>query len=229
MPKRRKFATLTNREIKALSNPASCLFIIGSLIGFPLLCAGISYMISFSTWLEKTLGISSSLAFSLSVFVIFAFLSITLVMIAGIYFFVTYKRDKEIERKFRAIQISNIDSMTGIDFEHYLQRLLSYRGFNTSVTKASGDLGVDLIASKAGDRIAIQAKRYDTKVSRRAISDAVAGMKHYGCNRAMVITNNYFTPDAIKLARSTGCILIDRNTLAKWIIEFRNAKQNKSA
>jgi restriction system protein len=89
------------------------------------------------------------------------------------------------------------------------------------MTKASGDLGVDLIASNDTSKIAIQAKRYESKVSRRAISDAVAGMRHYKCNRAMVITNNYFTPDAIKLAKSAGCMLIDRDVLADWIIEFQ--------
>jgi len=50
----------------------------------------------------------------------------------------------------------------------------------------------------------------------------VAGMQHYRCTKAMVITNNYFTPGAETLARSTGCLLVDRDTLAKWISEFHN-------
>ncbi|MBV8101041.1 MAG: restriction endonuclease, partial [Verrucomicrobia bacterium] len=86
---------------------------------------------------------------------------------------------------------------------------------------ASGDLGVDLIASKGQDRIAIQVKRYGGTVSRRAISDAVAGMQHYRCNQAMVITNSRFTPGAITLAKSTQCSLIDRDELVKWIIRFQ--------
>ena len=70
-------------------------------------------------------------------------------------------------------------------------------------------------------------KRQNSKVSRRAISDAVAGMQHYHCNKAMVITNNYFTPGAATLARSTGCALIDRGTLAAWIVELQNATDRK--
>jgi len=89
------------------------------------------------------------------------------------------------------------------------------------MTKASGDFGVDIVASNNNDRFAIQVKRYTTKVSRRAISDAVAGMYHYGCNKAVVITNHYFTPGAVKLAQSTNCILIDRDALTKWIIEYQ--------
>lgn len=113
--------------------------------------------------------------------------------------------------------------MAGVEFEQYLKRVLTNQGYIVSMTDVSGDLGVDLVASGNGERIAIQAKRYNTKVSRRAISDAVAGMQHYGCNKAMVITNNYFSPGAITLAKSTNCILVDRDTLADWINKFQNA------
>jgi restriction system protein len=139
--------------------------------------------------------------------------------------------ENEREKKFKGIQIANIDSMTGIEFEQYLQKLLTNQGYSVNVTQASGDLGVDLIASRDGDKIAIQAKRYSTNVSRRAISDAVAGMYHYGCNKAMVITNSYFSPGAVTLAESTDCILINRDTLAEWVIEFQSidsVKQNRA-
>lgn len=220
MPKRRKYSTLTKSEIKALTNPLNWIAIIGAGLGIIVCCVAVS----FSTWLEKTFGISSSTAINLTLFGVLVLIALVLASIVGIYIFITTERNKEIERKFRAIKIANIDLMTGIEFEHYLRLLLTHRGYDVRVTKASGDLGVDLIASDNNETIAIQAKRYDTKVSRRAISDAVAGMSHYGCNRAMVITNNYFTPDAVKLAQSTHCNLIDRDTLANWITEYQNTK-----
>lgn len=37
----------------------------------------------------------------------------------------------------------------------------------------------------------------------------------------MVITNNYFSPGAVELAKSTGCILIDRDMLANWVNEYQ--------
>jgi HJR/Mrr/RecB family endonuclease len=131
-------------------------------------------------------------------------------------------------RKFRALQIADIDSMSGTQFEQYLQKLLGSRGYRVSMTAASGDLGVDLIACGTGERIAIQAKRHTSKVSRRAISDAVAGKQHYQCNKAMVITNSHFTPGAIMLARSTQCTLVDRDELAEWIMQFQ-ARQSRNA
>ena len=126
-------------------------------------------------------------------------------------------------KRIRALEISHIDFMSGVQFEQYLQILLTARGLRVSMTPASGDLGVDLIASSGRDKFAIQVKRYSEKVSRLAISDAVAGSHHYGCNKAMVITNNYFTRGAIILARSTNCLLVDRDTLGEWVVEFQKS------
>jgi restriction system protein len=131
-------------------------------------------------------------------------------------------------RKFRAMQIANIDTMSGVEFEQYLQRLLNHRGFSVSMTRATGDLGVDLIASLRADKFAVQVKRSRSKISRRAVSDAVAGILHYRCNRAMVITNNYFTRGAITLARSTNCTLVNRDLLAQWIVELQNAQSRSN-
>ncbi len=132
------------------------------------------------------------------------------------------------ERRTRALQISNIDCMTGIEFELYLQKLLSSRGYKVTMTQSSGDLGVDLIAGGRDVTTAIQVKRATSKVSRRAVSDVVAGMQHYGCTRAMVITNWYFARGAQTLARSTNCILIDRDTLCQWIIEFQKTARARN-
>ena len=139
-----------------------------------------------------------------------------------------FKQKKEKERRLRAIKLSDIDNMDGIEFEHYISRLLKHREFKAEVTKASGDLGVDVIAQKNDLKYAVQIKRYNEPVSRRAVSDAVAGKYHYGCNAAMVVTNNYFTEGAKELAQSTGCELVDRETLTEWILDFQNSNKNIS-
>ena len=178
----------------------NALGILAFIIGLPML---------FANWLYDTLGMPTWLSYTL------------LIAVAGTVLLAYFAKQHQ---RFRAIQIANIDSMTGIDFERYLQKLLTTQGYSARLTQASGDLGVDLVASRNGDKIAVQVKRYNSKVSRRAISDAVAGMQYYRCKKAMVITNNYFTPGAITLARSTGCILADRDTLARWIIDLQNSR-----
>lgn len=115
--------------------------------------------------------------------------------------------------------LSRLDSLEGIAFEHVVADLLTSRGYKTEVTQASNDYGIDVIALKDNVRFGVQVKRYTGSVSRSAISDAVAGSRHWQCHASMVVTNSYFTNGAKQLAESTGCVLIDRAVLAQWLAE----------
>ncbi|HEY4761585.1 MAG TPA: restriction endonuclease [Thermoguttaceae bacterium] len=154
--------------------------------------------------------------------------TVVLIVLAVIIFFliVGHFERAERERRLRALRLADVDNMAGIDFEHYVCRLLVYRGFTANVTRSSGDLGVDIVAQRNFQKYAIQVKRHRKGVSRRAVSDAVAGKQHYGCDRAMVITNSYFTKGAKELAQSTGCELINRDSLAEWILDFQGHGEN---
>ncbi len=107
------------------------------------------------------------------------------------------------------------------EFEQFVGKLLKHRGYRTTVVGQAGDMGVDVIAQNEDKKYAVQVKRYSKPVSRQAVSDAVAGKEHYGCNAAMVVTNNRFTEGAKKLARSTKCQLVDRATLADWLVDLQ--------
>lgn len=131
------------------------------------------------------------------------------------------RRREEEERRFRALELADIDNMSSGEFEQYVGKLMKRRGHKTKVIGKAGDMGVDVVAQNGAKKYAVQVKRYNQPVSRRAVSDAVAGKEHYGCNAAMVVTNNYFTKGAMDLARSTKCQLVDRDTLADWIVDSR--------
>jgi restriction system protein len=117
----------------------------------------------------------------------------------------------------RRSNLDELDLMSGLEFEEYVAALLRRRGWTVEVTPGSHDLGVDLVAEKKDQRFAVQVKRQEAPVSRRAVSDAVAGCVHYDCTGAMVVTNSYFTRGALELAESTECELIDRDTLAEML------------
>ena len=52
----------------------------------------------------------------------------------------------------RQVDMSEIDIMSGEEFERYVAALLRANGFsNVQMTKASGDYGVDVLASKDGE------------------------------------------------------------------------------
>jgi restriction system protein len=125
-------------------------------------------------------------------------------------------------RRLRAIRLADVDHMSGLDFEQYVCRLMERQGYrDVHNVRGSADFGVDVVATMAGIRYAVQVKRYKGNVSRRAISDAVAGKYHFNCDAAMVVTNSYFTKGAKELAQSTNCTLVDRDQLADWILTFQ--------
>jgi len=131
----------------------------------------------------------------------------------------TWQRRRAI---FRAINMSGVDSMNGWHFESYVADLLRHLGWKIhEVTSGSGDYGVDIVASKGSVRYAVQTKRHTHKVGQGAIREVVAGMPVYKCAAAMVVTNNYFSPSAKKLAVANRCVLVDRKALAQWIAEAR--------
>jgi restriction system protein len=127
-------------------------------------------------------------------------------------------------QRFRMLGLDNVDAMAGHEFEHYVARLLQQQGFATTVTKGSNDMGVDIVARGRDAIYAVQCKRYSGHVPRTAISDAVAGKQHYRCTHAMVVTNSYFSAGAMELAKSTQCVLIDRNQLTSWIHDFHKLR-----
>jgi hypothetical protein len=109
-------------------------------------------------------------------------------------------------------------SMRGKPFEVFLKDVFEYLGYDCRLTAKSGDQGVDLIAKKNGANIAIQAKAYENSVGNDSVQQAVAGMRHYGCNQCAVITNSRFTPSAIELARTNNCKLIDETQIESLIV-----------
>ncbi|MFQ9978638.1 restriction endonuclease [Clostridium cadaveris] len=116
-----------------------------------------------------------------------------------------------------SITMEDIDKMTGYDFEDKLKELFKKIGFNAIVTKKSGDQGADLILTKSGERIAVQAKRYSGNVSNSAVQEIVAAKLYYRCQKTMIVTNSYFTDAAINLAKVNEVQLIDRNNLHELI------------
>lgn len=117
--------------------------------------------------------------------------------------------------KIHIYTLTEIDKMKGVEFEQVVSNIFFKMGYNTKTTKITNDQGIDIIATRGEEKIAIQVKRYSGIVGNHAIMEAVAGMNYYQANKCMVITNNYFSKSAIKLAKVNNVILWDRNILEK--------------
>lgn len=139
-----------------------------------------------------------------------------------------YQKEMEIERfekqlkndYMRKNSIWQIDTMSGFEFEDFLAELYLSMGYSIERTPYTGDQGADLVVFRYGEKSVIQAKNYSDKVSNKAVQEVVAAKGFYKCERAIVVTNNYFTNSAIDLAQANDVELVDRNKLEQLINKY---------
>lgn len=137
-----------------------------------------------------------------------------------------YRRHKE-DKRLKECGIDEIDRFSGETFERYLRIIFQSKGYLVKMTKKSHDYGADLIISKNGEKIVVQAKRYRNKVGIKAIQEAVASVKFYSCNRAMVVTNSYYTKSAFELARANQVELWNRKRLIEELDRVKRKNGGK--
>ncbi len=124
---------------------------------------------------------------------------------------------KKKKRK-KVFAIDEIDAMDGIDFEDYTAGLLRRMGYrNVRVTQASGDFGVDVTAQLNDELWVFQCKRYTGNLGVKSVQEVFAGAAKYRADKAVVITNSYFTEAAKELADDTNVMLWDRDYLCRTI------------
>lgn len=102
----------------------------------------------------------------------------------------------------------------GHDFEHWVAAKLKDAGWKSSVTQASGDDGVDVIAEHDGVSVAVQCKRFSGSVGNKAVQEVYSGMKHMQLDRAVVISTGQYTKTAKNLARTTGVLLLNEHDIS---------------
>jgi restriction system protein len=121
--------------------------------------------------------------------------------------------------------MDELDEMTGWEFEKWLRGFFERVGYAVTPTPYRGDFGADFVLTWTGMRIAVQAKRTAQLVGVRAVQEAVAAKAYYDCERAMVVTNGYFTEQAVILARANGVWMRSRDDLARKLTTLDRAKQ----
>lgn len=116
---------------------------------------------------------------------------------------------------------SNIDRtfsdkipLDGIDFEHWCAEKIRQQGWETSVSKASGDQGVDVLARRDGILVAIQCKRYANPIGNKAVQEIFTGAQNEDAGHSCVIGTGGFTPSAVRIASKTGVHLLDATNIS---------------
>jgi len=109
---------------------------------------------------------------------------------------------------------SDAETSDGLTYERRVGALLTNAGFDVRFTPASGDQGVDLLAERGGERVAIQCKHYAAAAGNDAVQQVYAGARFYGAQRAAVVAPNGYTVAARQLAESLGVVCLHHDDVA---------------
>lgn len=123
------------------------------------------------------------------------------------------------KRQLLSLSIKHYDDMTGKEFEDFCALLLSRNGYkDVKTTKGSGDYGVDIFATLENTSCAIQCKRSSKNIGNKAVQEIYSGKNYHGKVIGIIMTNQFFTKQAIDTARKHGHIyLFDRNHINELI------------
>lgn len=111
--------------------------------------------------------------------------------------------------------VKDVRTLSGPDFERHVAETYRRLGYSVNVTKRSGDYGVDVIANKGTERLAIQTKQYSGSVGNDSVQEAHTGKMMYNCTAAAVVCTSTFTSAAQATARVTNVELIDGQAYAR--------------
>ena len=119
-----------------------------------------------------------------------------------------------IERIKRIVD-SGFDGISWDVFEDLCASVLAMDGFICKSTPKRGDHGADIIASKGPVIFSVQCKYLNSHVGFDAIKEVYTSKGIYGTDKALVITNNDFTKQAILDAAVLGVSIWNGSVLAK--------------
>lgn len=128
-------------------------------------------------------------------------------------------------RAARYMDITDLELVSGYEFEHVLAKVLSLVEGEATVTEASGDQGLDVVWTRDDTTIGIQAKAYaaGNSVSNSAVQEIYTGTDvrgtEYTIDVPAVVTTSQYTNGAREAAENTGVVLYGRSDIQQWLSE----------
>jgi len=108
--------------------------------------------------------------------------------------------------KFKPKRKGDLYQMNGIQFEVFLSKFFVFCGYLVEKTSICQDFGADLIMYKYGIKYGVQAKRRKQIIGIKAVQEVFnpSARDYYQANKAMVITTNKFSRNAVKQAEMSN-------------------------
>ncbi|HYW35877.1 MAG TPA: restriction endonuclease [Balneolaceae bacterium] len=126
--------------------------------------------------------------------------------------------------KYKVFIDTEYELMQPFEFERFIAKLFNKMGYSAKVTSKTGDFGIDVIAKKGEDVVAIQAKKYSVgnNIGNRAVQRLIGSMsyKDYKANKGILITTSDFTNQAYNQAEGNPVELWNQDYLNKMVEKY---------
>lgn len=126
-------------------------------------------------------------------------------------------------KKWKELGLSNnFADYTPREFEKFVYDLFRKMGYDVELTPASGDYGVDVVAKKPGNTVAIQVKKYadGNMVGAPVVQQTLGAMWKVKADQSIIITTSGFTVYAQEQAREAPIELWDKKTLHEFVRKY---------
>jgi len=123
------------------------------------------------------------------------------------------ERRKEDNRK----NYSYWSSINPYEFEREIALLFEKHGFNSRVTKGSGDGGIDIFLKKDNEKFIVQCKRHKSKAGPSTVRDLYGAMVGGGYNAGFVVCPSGFSKKAFEFSKGKKITLIGLSRIMEMV------------
>jgi len=131
-----------------------------------------------------------------------------------------FKRKKLYDDTVNNFSDNALEGMSWQDFELLVGEHYRRQGFVVEETSGGADGGIDLIATKNGEKYLVQCKQWKAyKVGVKVVRELLGVMVGGGAIGGFVVTSGEFTRDAVSFSRDNNIVLLDGKALRRMIRE----------
>jgi len=134
------------------------------------------------------------------------------------------KAQQEKEREERRTNYDYWSNLDPYEFEKEIAILFEKHGFNTKVTKGSGDGGVDIWVKRNKNRYAVQCKRYSKKVGPAAVRDLYGTMISGQFDGGFLVCPSGFSEKAFEFSKHKNIQFIGLKRIMEMVLSERDVE-----
>lgn len=117
---------------------------------------------------------------------------------------------------------NNFADYTPREFEKFISTLFKKMGYDVELTPTTGDYGVDVVAKKDGNTVAIQVKKYEqgNLIGTQVVQQTLGAMWKVKADQSIIVTTSGFTVYAKEQAKEAPIELWDKKALHEMVRKY---------